>query len=266
MNHTLKYLRLLLAFFRYSLTREMMFKANFILWIIVDLCWFGALIIFVQVLFYQTREIAGWNKYQMIMLYGTSHMIQQLFSCFFMTNCTQIPELIRTGRLDFQLLLPVNTQFLVSVRNFDPGSLVNSSIGLVFVVYSAVKLDLHPTLIQYAMYLLLVVNGIFLHYALMMLIVTISFWIIRAQGLVYGYYNLFQIARIPSDVFKGKIAWYIFMFVLPMLVVANYPAKIMAFKMSDLTMLWVLGLVGFFVWMASRFWNYALRSYTSASS
>jgi len=267
MSMVSKYLRLLLAFFRYSLTREMMFKTNFILWIVVDFLWFGAQIVFIQVLFYQTPAVAGWSKYQMIMLFGTNHLIQQLFSCFFMTNCTQIPELIRTGKLDFQLVLPVNTQFLVSTRNFDPGALINSSIGLAFVIYAAINLGIHPTVLQYAMYVVFMISGIFLHYALLMLIVTLSFWIIRAQGLVYGYYNLFQIARIPSQAFKG-IVWYLFTFALPMLVVANFPARVMAFPFSasELWMLWTLGLTVLFVWMAGRFWNYALRHYTSASS
>lgn len=265
METPLKYLRLLLAFFRYSLTREMMFKTNFLMWILVDFLWFGAQILFVEVLFFQTQEVAGWNKYQMIMLFGTNHLIQQLFSCFFMTNCVQIPELIRTGRLDFQLVLPVNTQFLVSTRSFDPGALVNSCLGLVFVVYAAIKLAIHPTALQIIMYIVLVISGIFLHYALLMLIVTLSFWIIRAQGLVYGYYNLFQIARIPSEAFRG-VTKIIFTFVLPMLVVSNYPAKVLAFGLSNLSMFWVLGLTAVFVWFASLFWRFALTRYTSASS
>lgn len=265
MNSIVKYLRLLVAFFRYSLMREMMFKTNFLLWILVDILWFGAQIVFIQVLFYQTREVAGWDKYQMIMLIGTSHFIQQLFSCFFMTNCIQIPELIRTGKLDFQLLLPANTQFLVSVRNFDPGSLVNSSIGLMFVVYAGMKLGLHPTLFQYGMYVVLVATGIVFHYSLMMGIVTLSFWIVRAQGIVYGYYNLLQIARLPSEAFHGAVK-IIFTFFVPMLVIANFPAKVLAFSLSNYRMLWAVALAGFFLWLINRFWNFALKYYTSASS
>jgi ABC-2 type transport system permease protein len=118
------------------------------------------------------------------------------------------------------------------------------------------------------MYVVLVIGGIFLHYALLLLIVTLSFWIVRAQGLVYGYYNLFQIARIPAEAFlkSSKFVYLLFSYVLPMLIVANYPAKVLGFNMSNLRMLWVLGLVAVFVWIASRFWRFALRSYTSASS
>jgi ABC-type uncharacterized transport system permease subunit len=51
-----------------------------------------------------------------------------------------------------------------------------------------------------------------------------------------------------------------------MLIVANYPARVLAFNSSNLGMLWVLGLVVVFVWISSRFWKFALRYYTSASS
>ena len=41
----------------------------------------------------------------------------------FLTNCTQLSELIRTGKLDFMLLLPVNTRFMISFRQVDLGRL-----------------------------------------------------------------------------------------------------------------------------------------------
>ena len=53
------YLRIWLAQIRYSTVREMMFKSNFILWIIVDLCWFGLSLSFVQFLYLQTGKLGG---------------------------------------------------------------------------------------------------------------------------------------------------------------------------------------------------------------
>ena len=42
-----------------------------------------------------------------------------------------------------------------------------------------------------------------IHYSLMFLLATISFWTVRAQGIVWGYYNLFNIARMPDEAFHG---------------------------------------------------------------
>lgn len=47
-----------------------------------------------------------------------------------------------------------------------------------------------------------------------------SFWIVRAQGLIYGYFNLFNIARYPDAVFRGVFK-VIFSYVIPVIIVAN---------------------------------------------
>lgn len=260
-----RYLKLAVALFRYSLSRELMFKANFLLWIVVEFAWFGIQLTLVEVIFSHVHDIAGWNKYEMIVLIGTSHVVQQTFQFVFLVNCMELPDNIRTGRLDFFLLQPANAQFLISIRKFDPGALVNASIGLGFVAYAIGRLHLHPTLGQLALYALLVVNGIFIHYALMLALVTLSFWIVRAQGLVYGYYNLFQIARIPKEAFKGGVKFF-FTVCLPMLIVANEPASVLARGLGGWTAGWVFLIASGLVLAVSRWFQYALRSYTSASS
>ena len=42
-----------------------------------------------------------------------------------MPNCEDISELIRTGGLDFALLKPIDTQFLISLEKVDWSSLAN---------------------------------------------------------------------------------------------------------------------------------------------
>ncbi len=260
-----RYLRLAFALFRYSLTRELMFKANFLLWIVVELAWFGLQLTLVQVIFAHVQEVAGWSKYEMILLIGTSHVVQQIFQFLFMVNFIEMPENVRTGRLDFALLQPANPLFLVSVRKFDPGALVNTTIGLGFIAYAAWKLNLHPSLMALLSFAALVASGVMIHYALMLVIVSFSFWIVRAQGLVFGYYNLFQIARIPRDAFHGAVRL-LFTFALPMLVVANCPAEVLVRRTNGLLFLWVLFLASGWLALSAAWFRFAMRRYTSASS
>jgi len=63
------------------------------------------------VIYLHTDHIGDWTKMAGADAGGASHFIQQIFQAFFLTNCTQLSELIRTGKLDFMLLLPVNTRF-----------------------------------------------------------------------------------------------------------------------------------------------------------
>ena len=54
----------------------------------------------------------------------------------------------------------------------------------------------------------------------MFMLASISFWTVRAQGIVWGYYNLFNIARMPDEAFRGVFKA-VFTFALPVLLVSQ---------------------------------------------
>ena len=261
-----RYLSLYAALWKNSLTREMSFKGNFLLWIVVEILWFGLQLCFVSVIYSQTDQIGSWTEWQMVLLVGASNFIQQLYQAIFLTNCTNLSELVRTGKMDFFLLLPVNTRFLVSLRVVDLGAFVNALFALCVMTFAAVKLNLHPTFGQFAGFAALCVVGILIHYSIMFILASICFWTVRAQGIVWGYYNLFNIARIPDEAFRGAFKA-VFTFVLPVLLVSNVPTRVLADKISSPSA-WLL-LVGvgvFWAGISEWFWRLSLRRYTSAIS
>ena len=84
---------------RNSLIREMSFKANFILWLLVELLWFLGQIVFFGIIFGQVDHIGDWSKWEVVLLVGTHQIIAQLFQAFFFVNLSNVPELVRTGKL-----------------------------------------------------------------------------------------------------------------------------------------------------------------------
>ena len=261
-----RYLTIYWALWRNSVVREMGFKTNFLLWIVVELLWFALQITFISVIYSHTDHIADWTKWQVVMLVAASHFIQQVFTALFLTNCVEISEYIRTGRLDFMLLLPINTRFIVSLRKVDLGGFVNAASALAVMTYCARRLEIHPSVAQIAGFLLLCGAGLLVHYSLLFLLSCVSFWTVRAQGIVWGYYNLFNISRLPDAAFHGFFKA-IFTYALPMLLVANVPAKLLLSKLgSPFEMMLLLGL-SFICFIASEsLWRFSLRHYTSASS
>jgi ABC-2 type transport system permease protein len=251
---------------RNSLVREMTFKANFLLWIVVEVCWFAIQLAFINVIYLHTDSIAGWSKWQVVLLIGASHFIQEIFQAFFLINCTNLSELVRTGKLDFLLLLPVNSRFIVSMRQLDLGSFVNAAIAIGVMLYAGHQLELSPSLVQLAGFACLCLAGVLIHYSLMFLLATVSFWTVRAQGIVYAYYNLFNVARLPDAAFHG---WFraAFTFVIPMLLVANVPVKALTHRL-DTPWEWPLLLVTSITCYAisEAAWRFSVRHYTSASS
>ena len=262
-----RYLRIYAALWKNSVTREMGFKSNFVLWILVELLWFGLQLTFIGVLYLHTDHIGTWTKWEVVMLIGASHFIQQIFQAFFLINCTNLSELIRTGKLDFLLLLPVNTRFVVSLRQVDLGGFVNAASAAGVMLYAAHQMRFTPTLMEVLGFLVLCTAGIWIHYSLMFLLASISFWTVRAQGIVWGYYNLFQIARMPDEAFQRGLFKAVFTFAIPMLLVSNVPVRLLISKLSSTgPLLLLLGMSVVCFALSEWGWRASLRRYTSASS
>lgn len=262
-----RYLEIYSIMLRNSLIREMSFKANFILWMLVEVLWFCGQIFFFSIIFGEVDKIGDWTKWEVVLLVGTHQMIAQLFQAFFFMNISNIPELVRTGKLDSLLALPIDSQFAVSTKQFGLDSLLNAMLGGGVVLFSLAKLDLVPGPGAVLLYLIALVFGVAIHYSIMLALAAVSFWIVRAQGLVYGYFNFLQIARYPDVIFP-RLFRFIFGWIIPVIIVANIPSRILIKPLSDpgalMLQLVVAGSLALF--LSRVFWRFALRRYSSASS
>jgi ABC-2 type transport system permease protein len=198
---------------------------------------------------------------------GCNQFIQQLFHMLFVTNLSNLSELIRKGTLDLLLLQPVNTRFLISVKKFEIGNIANALMGLAVVFYALAQLGRAPSPAQWVGFIVVCLAGLSVHYSLMFLLACVSFWTVRAQGIVWGYYNLFNIARLPAEAFPKGAYRAVFTWVLPMLLVSNVPAKLLAQRLASPWEWAALLLMAAACFIASEWvWRFSLRHYTSASA
>ena len=265
--HIKKYADVYRIMFRNSLIREMNFKANFLLWMIVELLWFVGQIIFIEVIFGYVESIGDWTKWEVVLLVGTHQIITQIFQAFFYVNLSNLPELVRTGRLDFLLLQPIDTQFAVSTKQFGMDNVINALVGVGFVVTSLIRLNVAPSATQIFLYITAIGFGVAIHYSMMFFLASVSFWIVRSQGLIYGYYSLFNLGRYPDVIFRGTFK-FVFSWVIPVIVVTNVPSRILARASENpLPLLGQLAAAALIVLVGTRiFWMSAMRRYSSASS
>ena len=262
-----RYIEIYSIMLRNSLIRSMSFKVNFLLWMVVEVLWFIGQIVFFSIIFANVDRIGDWSKWEVVLLVGTHQIIGQIFQAFFFVNIANIPELVRTGKLDSVLVLPVDSQFAVSSKQFELDSVVNAIVGAAIVILSLSNLRLVPTPMSVLLYLTALVFGVVVHYSIMLSLAAISFWIVRAQGLVYGYFNFLNIARYPDVIFP-KIFRVIFGWIIPVIIIANIPARLLIKPLGQ--PLWLmahLAIASLIVFCLSRsFWRFALRHYSSASS
>lgn len=262
-----RYIEIYSIMLRNSLIRSMSFKVNFLLWMVVEVLWFVGQIVFFSIIFANVNQIGDWTKWEVVLLVGTHQIIAQIFQAFFFVNIANIPELVRTGKLDSVLVLPVDSQFAVSSKQFELDSVINALVGAAIVILSLSNLHLVPTVLSILLYLTALVFGVAVHYSIMLSLAAISFWIVRAQGLVYGYFNFLNIARYPDVIFP-RLFRFIFGWIIPVVIIANIPARLLIKPMQQPLLLMAhLAIASMIVfWLSRSFWRFALNHYSSASS
>ncbi|MEQ8208634.1 MAG: ABC-2 family transporter protein [Lacipirellulaceae bacterium] len=274
------YLAVFLTFARNSLIRDMTFRTNFFIEVISSMSWMIMNLGFYTLVYQFTPDIEGWGKYQFFVFIATTMFINSLVQAFFMPNAQELSELVRTGGLDFALLKPIDTQFLVSLRRVNWSSLGNFGIALVLLAYALPKIEnLNLSIWQFLLYPAYILMGVLILYSVMMTLAATSIWLGRNQSLYDFWFYITNFSRYPMEIYKGTYGEplrNLFTFVIPILVVINVPANLMAkplgisseattnrgMQLALFTLLATAGSLAFSRWIFKK----ALGSYRSASS
>jgi len=261
----MNYFQIWLAGARYSLVRTMMFRGDFFIWSLVELFWMSVNLLLIAVIYAHTSSVAGWNAYEMTLLVGTGMLVQRLLMGFFWSNLFEMGRNIRSGAFDFFLAQPGHPLFMASTRKLDPDGLLNSVLALAVVIYAAHHLGLHPTAGSILMYGGLILAGLAIHYSILVLTMSLTFWLSSAQGIEGSYFTLADFGRLPREALRG-IARVAFVWVVPMVVVSNGPARTLLHGFQPKWTLWLLAAAALWVFAAITTFNAGLRRYASASS
>ncbi len=282
------YLRVFLTFARNSLVRDMSFRFNFILQMLSSMSWAAMNWGLFKIIYNHTDAIGkdtGWHENEFFIFLGTIWIINSLIQTFVMGNAQEFSELIRTGNLDFALLKPIDTQFLVSFTRVNWSQLANAVLGIVVVIHYLGRLSaersegLHIDGLTVMVYIFFVFCGTLIMYSVMICLSSTSIWLGRNQHLANFWFYITNFYRYPMEIYQrhgiGWALWGTFTFIVPILVVSNVPARVLA-QPSHSPRFWepweyalaayaVLATIGSLA--ASRWvFKQALRSYRSASS
>ncbi len=267
------YLGVFLTFARNSLVRDMTFRANFIIDMISSISWMIMNLGFYALVYRETTHIADWGKYEFFVFISTTMFVNSLVQAFFMPNAEELSEQVRTGGLDFALLKPIDTQFLVSLRKVAWSSLGNFVVALILLAYSVRRIEgLELSVWQFVLYPLYVLMGVMILYSVMIALAATSIWLGRNQTLYDFWFYITNFSRYPMEIYEGP--WgtplrQVFTFVIPILVVINVPARLMAKPLTpDSAWMAGFGLLATVGSLLGSRWifNRALLSYRSASS
>lgn len=267
-----QYRRVFATFFRNSLMRELTFRSNFFITLLTRGFWFAVQIVMFDLIYRKVTAINDWSREEYFGFMATGMLVNAIVEAFFMPNCARFSELIRTGDLDFVLLKPIDTQFLVSLEKMELAMISQMMFALSLIVYSIWKSGHHVTPTEFLMFVLLVGTAVTFFYSLMIGLAAMSIFFGRNQGLLDFWFYVTIFARYPSSIYSGsptaEVFRFLFSYVIPILLVITVPARVLLGK--TLTPGWLgfmalaAGAVSFL--LARRLFDWSLRYYRSASS
>jgi ABC-2 type transport system permease protein len=254
-----------MAFVRNCLMRAMEYRAQFWTNAIVYLIWSGSSLLFINVVFKRVGIVRDWKTEEMYVLYGTYVILESLCYGVLGPNMWRFNSYIREGTLDLVLTKPVNAQFLSSTRYIDVNGIGNMVVGVALIVYGLVELQFVPSVLFMALWITALGCGLLIAYSIWFMIVTLTIWTVKLQAAGAAFDPILQMAKFPVSIYPQRLQM-LFTFVLPVAFLTTVPTMFLLGrgKVESLGFAFVASVV--FLALSSRFWNFALKYYGSASS
>ncbi len=258
-----RYFRVLWLFWRTSLASELEYRLNFFLALLSSLGHLAGNLFGLSLFYTGSGTLGGWPFHQAMLVMGLFTTLQGLSRVLLSPNLARIVEHVRTGTLDFVLLKPVDSQFWLSTRRISPWGLPDVAFGLGMIGYAALRLELEPARLAWAVgpFLLSAV----IQYSLWFMLASISIWYVKVHNVTEVLNGLLAAGRYPIDALPGAYR-FVFTFIVPVALLTTVPARVALGQDAGRWLVLSAAFAGGAFLVSRALWRYALRYYTSASS
>jgi ABC-2 type transport system permease protein len=265
--HTLKVLATLL---KVNLQMTMAYRLDTYVNILVNLMWLGVELLSLRIIFSNTESLGGWGPGELIALLGVFRLVNALMGALIWPNTEKFNSSIRDGTLDYTLLMPVNSMFLVSFSRIIIWRIWDVGLGLALIVvgirmavtsgagFTATPLSLFN-------FTLLAVSGALIIYSLWIVMIALTFWFIKFDNNVTILQALLEAGRYPTTVYPTWLR-IILTFIVPVAVATTVPMQALRGDLSGWGVVLFLGVGAASFLVATQVWKAGVRHYSSASS
>tara|TARA_B100000965_G_scaffold214188_1_gene179044 strand:+ start:756 stop:1550 length:795 start_codon:yes stop_codon:yes gene_type:complete len=260
-----KYIKIYSLFLYTSIASELEYKTNVIIdFITAILSLIGSLFL-LAIFFKSTDNIGGWNFQQALIIQSIYTILNGITNTWFNPNLTEIVKHIREGTLDFVLLKPIDSQFFISLKRIAPSGFLEIILGGALLFYCLIINQININLGFLFLSLTTLLCSILILYSLWFLISTTTIWFVKTWNATEVLRSFLYVGRFPLNSFSFSIRIFFSIFI-PIAFITTIPSEVFL----GLAQLWeiLLELIvsSIFLIISRRFWLFALKYYTSASS
>ena len=260
-----RYGRAYAACLRMSLNQAMIYPMSFVSQVAGHLVAIGLSVFFFAVIYLGgATSVAGWSLPQVLLLLATNNLISWLDAFFFGSNLGRIPNLVRTGALDYYLLKPLSPRFLLSVQRANITAVLSLAAQAPLFAYALGALELAPGAAQVGLYVVLVLAGAVMRHSLGFAAAALSLWWTDSSSLQIMIGEVLDLAGYPADIYRRGIRL-VLTYIVPVAVIANFPAQALQGLLAPAWVGVAVGLAALLFAASGWVWRFSVKRYTGAS-
>lgn len=258
-------IRLIAAFFKVNLQMSLAYRADTLVNILLNLLWLGWELLGLSIIFNNTSTLGGWGPGELVALLGIFRLVNTLMAALIWPNTEKFNASVRDGSLDYTLLQPANSMFLVSFSRIVVWRAWDLVLAIVLVTVGIHISGSATSLTDLAGFLLLAASGTIIIYSLWIVLIAATFWFVKFDNNVTILQALLDAGRYPVTVYPVWLRL-IVTFIVPIAVATTVPMQALRGDLSALQVALYLGVGAASLWIASRIWRAGVKKYSGASS
>jgi ABC-2 type transport system permease protein len=257
--------KLLATLVKLNLQQELAYRADAAVNLLVNLMWLGWELLSLSILFSNTTTLGGWGPGELIALLGVFRLVNTLMAALIWPNTEKFNAGVRDGSLDYTLLQPVNSLFLISFSRIIIWRVWDIVLAAVLIAVGIGMSGVGATPLNLVSFLLLVASGAAIIYSLWIVMIAFTFWFVKFDNNVTILQALLDAGRFPATVYPPWLRL-IVTFVVPIAVATTVPLQALRGDLHGWQVLLFLGVGAASVLVAARVWRAGLKRYSGASS
>jgi ABC-2 type transport system permease protein len=252
------------TYVRLAVLVEVQYRVNFFVQLLQSAVAVVTALAVLALVFGYTADVGGWSRDELLVVLGLHVALGGVIQAFVQPNMTRLMTDVREGTLDFALLKPVDTQFLVSFREVNLWQLTDVAIGAGLAGVGVARVG-GLAAGDVAAFVVAIACGAVLVYCTWLAVTVGAFWLVRMDFVVELFDGLYQAGRWPVSIYPGWLRVGLTVLV-PLAFAVTVPAEALTGRLTAVTLGVAVGFTAVVVVLTRWWWGRGVRHYDGASA
>lgn len=259
------FFKLISTLFKVNFQMAVAYRADTVINILLNIMWLGWELLGLSIIFSNTETLGGWGIGELIALLGVFRLVNTLMMFLVWPNTEKFNLSIRDGSMDYTILQPVSSMFLVTFSRMNVWRIWDFILATILIVVGVNIAGDVATPSSIFNFILLTISGTVVIYSLWIVLIAFTFYFTKFDNNVTLLQALLDAGRYPVTVYPVWLK-IIVTFLIPIAVATTIPLQALRQELgtSQVVMFVGIGVASFII--ASQIWKFGLKKYSGASS